>query len=40
MAALPQTGGGAFPPQAVMVGLGGLAVAGGLGLQRLRRRSR
>lgn len=40
MAALPETGGGAFPIQAVMVGLGGLAVAGGLGLQRLRRRSR
>jgi LPXTG-motif cell wall-anchored protein len=40
MAALPQTGGGAFPIQEVLVGLGGLAVAGGLGLGRLRRRSR
>ena len=40
MAALPQTGGGAFPVQELLVGLGGLAVAGGLGLQRLRRRSR
>jgi LPXTG-motif cell wall-anchored protein len=39
VAALPQTGGGAFPLQVVMVGLGGLAIAGGLGLRRLRRRS-
>jgi ketosteroid isomerase-like protein len=39
MAALPETGGGVFPLQAAMVGLGGLAVAGGLGLERLRRRS-
>jgi ketosteroid isomerase-like protein len=38
LAALPETGGVAFPIQAVMVGLGGLAVAGGLGLERLRRR--
>jgi hypothetical protein len=38
MAALPQTGGGVFPIQVVMMGLGGLAVAGGLGLERLRRR--
>lgn len=40
MAALPETGGGAFPAQALMLGLGGLAVAGGLGLGRLRRRRR
>ena len=40
IAALPQTGGAAFPLQALMVGLGGLAVAGGLGLERLRRRWR
>jgi hypothetical protein len=40
MAALPETGGGAFPIQELLVGLGGLAVAGGLGLKRLRRRSR
>jgi len=38
MAALPETGGGAFPVQQVMLGLGGLAVAGGLGLERSRRR--
>jgi hypothetical protein len=40
MSALPETGGGAFPIQEVLVGLGGLAIAGGLGLGRLRRRSR
>lgn len=40
MAALPETGGGAFPLQEVMLGLGGLAVAGGLSLERLRRRRR
>jgi hypothetical protein len=37
---LPETGGGAFPVQVVLVGLGGMAVAGGLGAQRLRRRWR
>jgi LPXTG-motif cell wall-anchored protein len=40
MAALPETGGEAFLIQPLLVGLGGLAVAGGLGLKRLRRRSR
>ena len=40
MAALPATGGGAFPVEELMLGLGGLAVAGGLGLERLRRRRR
>ncbi len=39
MAALPETGGAAFPVQAVMVGLGGLAVAGGAILARRRGRS-
>jgi LPXTG-motif cell wall-anchored protein len=36
---LPETG-GAFPVQLVLVGLGGLAAAGGLGAPRLRRRWR
>lgn len=40
LAALPETGGGAFPIQAVVVVLGGLAAAGGLGLERVRRRLR
>jgi hypothetical protein len=40
MAALPETGGGTLPIQGMLVGLGGLAAAGGLGLERLRRRSR
>jgi LPXTG-motif cell wall-anchored protein len=39
MAALPETGGAAFPVQAVMVGLGGLAAAGGAILARRRGRS-
>jgi LPXTG-motif cell wall-anchored protein len=34
---LPQTGGGAFPAGAVLMGLGALAVVGGLTTQRLRR---
>jgi hypothetical protein len=38
MATLPETGGGAFPVQAVLMGLGGLAVAAGVGAQWLRRR--
>ena len=37
MATLPETGGPAFPAQPVLVGLGGLAVAAGLGAQWLRR---
>ncbi len=37
---LPQTGGGALPIQEVLMGLGGLAVAAGLGTQWLRRRRR
>ena len=40
MASLPETGGGGFPIQAVAVGLGGLVVAGGLGLELVRRRLR
>jgi LPXTG-motif cell wall-anchored protein len=39
MVALPETGGAAFPVQAVMVGLGGLAAAGGAILARRRGRS-
>lgn len=38
MAALPETGGGAFPIQELMLVLGGLSVAGGLVADRLRRR--
>jgi ketosteroid isomerase-like protein len=38
MAALPVTGGGPFPSYALLVGLGCLAISGGLGLERLRRR--
>lgn len=40
MATLPETGGAALPVQAVLVGLGGLAAAAGLGTQWLRRRWR
>ena len=40
MAALPETGGGALPIQAMVVVLGGLAAAGGLGLACVRRRLR
>lgn len=39
MAALPETGGAAFPVQALMGGLGGLAAAGGAILARRRGRS-
>jgi len=39
MAALPETGGTAFPTYALVMALGGLAILGGLGLQLLRRRS-
>ena len=39
MAALPETGGAAFPTYALIMALGGLAILGGLGLQLLRRRS-
>lgn len=39
MAALPETGGAAFPVQALVVGLGGLAAAGGAILARRRGRS-
>lgn len=38
VATLPVTGGGVFPVQQVLLGLGGLAVAAGLGTQWLRRR--
>jgi limonene-1,2-epoxide hydrolase len=40
MAALPETGGAAFPGNALAVALGGLAVSGGLGLKLVRRRWR
>jgi len=40
MATLPETGGAAFPVQAALVGLGGLAAAAGLGFPWLRRRRR
>jgi hypothetical protein len=40
MAALPQTGGEAVPFHVVVMALGGLAVAGGLGMELLRRRWR
>ena len=40
MATLPETGGGALPIYAVVMALGGLSVAGGLGVEFLRRRSR
>jgi ketosteroid isomerase-like protein len=40
MAALPQTGGEAVPLHVVVMALGGLAVAGGLGMEMLRRRWR
>jgi LPXTG-motif cell wall-anchored protein len=39
MAALPETGGAAFPSYALAMALGGLAILGGLGLKLLRRRS-
>ena len=39
MAALPETGGAAFPSYALAMALGGLAVLGGLGLKLLHRRS-
>ncbi|MFB0538058.1 MAG: nuclear transport factor 2 family protein [Anaerolineae bacterium] len=39
MAALPETGGVAFPTYALVMALGGLAILGGLGLELLRRRS-
>lgn len=39
MAALPETGGAAFPTYASVMAFGGLAILGGLGLRRLRRRS-
>lgn len=35
---LPETGGGPLPTEGVLVGLGALAVAGGMSLERLRRR--
>lgn len=38
MAALPQTGGEVVPLHVVVMALGGLAVAGGLGMELLRRR--
>ena len=37
---LPVTGGGAFPLDVMLVALGGLAMAGGLGAEGLRRRWR
>jgi ketosteroid isomerase-like protein len=37
MAALPQTGGDPYPSYALLMALGGLAIFGGLGLERLRR---
>ena len=40
MATLPETGGAAFPVQAVLVGLGGLTLVAGLGTQWLQRRWR
>lgn len=40
MAALPETGGGALPIQALVIALGGLSVAGGWAVASLRRRSR
>jgi len=40
MAALPQTGGEGIPLHIVVLTLGGLAVAGGLGMELLRRRWR
>lgn len=39
MAALPETGGDAFPTYALVMALGGLAILGGLSLELLRRRS-
>jgi hypothetical protein len=39
MAALPETGGVAFPSYALAIALGGLALVGGLSLALLRRRS-
>ncbi|MGD8519233.1 MAG: hypothetical protein PVJ23_06305 [Anaerolineae bacterium] len=39
-ATLPETGGGVFPLPEVLMGLGGLAVAAGLGTPWLRRRAR
>ena len=39
MAALPETGGVAFPSYALAMALGGLALVGGLSLAMLRRRS-
>jgi hypothetical protein len=38
LAALPETGGETFPAYAWVLALGGLAVAGGLGMEYLRRR--
>jgi hypothetical protein len=38
ISALPPTGGGGFPIQEVLAGRGGRAVAGGLRMERLRRR--
>ena len=35
---LPETGGSPLPTEGVLVGLGALAVAGGMSLERLRRR--
>jgi hypothetical protein len=40
MAALPETGGAPFPGHASLMALGGLAIFGGLGLERLRRARR
>jgi uncharacterized protein (TIGR02246 family) len=40
MATLPETGGEALPIYAVVMALGGLALAGGFGVEFLRRRSR
>ena len=37
MAALPVTGGNPYPGYALLMTLGGLAISGGLGLERLRR---
>jgi LPXTG-motif cell wall-anchored protein len=39
MAALPETGGAAFPTYALIMAFGDLAILGGLGLRLLRRRS-
>ena len=39
MAALPESGGDAFPTYALVMALGGLAIVGGIGLTLLRRRS-